>query len=147
VFYELHAKEGDLIALSQWEVTEPFWVRNLGYHPHALRQMGTQEQSISMRETLINPIPNETKENYRLRRQLTKAFAADVPVGKEYRYKQSIAINEWLPNEVSLSDERTDYPTDFPRTTKIAGTVYPALKMRGDADNLVLLPEFVERIG
>jgi hypothetical protein len=40
VFYELRAKEGDLIALSEWEVTEPLWMHNLGFQEDALRRLG-----------------------------------------------------------------------------------------------------------
>jgi hypothetical protein len=36
VFFEIHAKEGDLVAVSEWTATEPLWVHNLGYHPDAL---------------------------------------------------------------------------------------------------------------
>jgi hypothetical protein len=65
VFFEIHAKEGDTIALSRWIITEPLWMRNLGYHPDALRRMGAP---IGPRSRLVNPIPNETKFNERLRR-------------------------------------------------------------------------------
>jgi hypothetical protein len=39
VFFELHAKPGDLIALSEWALTEPLWMHNLGYHPGSLDKM------------------------------------------------------------------------------------------------------------
>jgi hypothetical protein len=29
IFFEIHAKQGDLIALSEWAVTEPLWMRAL----------------------------------------------------------------------------------------------------------------------
>jgi len=50
VFYELHAKQGDLFALSEWETTEPLWFHNLGFHPEALRKIRAQEQHIAMRQ-------------------------------------------------------------------------------------------------
>lgn len=142
VFFELHAKQGDLIALSEWEVTEPLWMHNLGYHPHVLRRIGAQEQHISMRHELTHPIPNETRENEKVRRKLSEAFTTDVRDGEEYRYKQSIAIIESMSEEVQL-----DFPdgnNEVPKHEKIAGAVYPAMRLRGDADNLVLLPEFVD---
>ena len=94
VFYELRAKQGDLIALSEWEVAEPLWMHNLGYHQDALRRMGAPDGA--MRPRLTNPTPNENKHNAGLRRQLSLAFTEDVREGREYRYKQSIAINELL---------------------------------------------------
>jgi hypothetical protein len=140
VFYELHAKQGEFFALSKWELMEPLWAHNLGFHPQALLQLGAQPDSIVMRKPMTHPIPNETKKNRKLRHQLSRAFTADVPEGKEYRYKLSIAINEFLSREVS-------YPPapGAPRDNKIAGTVYPAMRLHGDADNAAFLPEFVDR--
>jgi hypothetical protein len=142
VFYELHAQQGEFFALSKWELLEPLWLHNLGYHPQALVRMGAQRDNITMRQPVTHSIPNEPKRNRKLRHQLSLAFTADVPLGKEYRYKLSIAINESLSEEVSYP-----FPSQgsaVPRHRKIAGTVYPAMRMRGDADNAVFLPEFVD---
>ena len=144
VFYELHAKQGECIALSTWELMEPLWVHNLGYHPLALLRMGTQSDNIAMRPPVTHSIPNETKKNRKLRHRLSLAFTADVPPGKEYRYKLSIAINESLSQEVTYPFPNPDRDPGAPRHTKIAGTVYPAMRMHGDADNAVFLPEFVD---
>jgi hypothetical protein len=74
MFYELHAKQGDLIAWSRWEVKEPLWMYNLGYHPEALRLLGTQEHNISMRQKITDAIPNETSENDKIGYEVSKAF-------------------------------------------------------------------------
>jgi hypothetical protein len=138
-FFEIHAKQGDTIALSRWRLTEPLWMRNLGYHAAALQRIGAP---IEPRLRLVNAIPNETSANERLRRALSLACTEDVHPGEEYRYKLSIAINEWLFDGAGLMP--TDYP-DGPRDGRPAGTVYPAMRMRGIADNAALLPEFVDR--
>jgi hypothetical protein len=140
-YYELHAKQGDLIVVSEWEFTEKLWMHNVGFHPLALQKIGTQYQNIVMRRGITDSIPNETMENNTLRLQVSRAFTADVPDGKEYSYKQSIAINESL-----LEDVPFQFPddADAPIHKRFAGTVYPAMRMRGDADNLVILPEFVD---
>ena len=96
VFYELHAKQGEFFALSKWELVEPLWLHNLGYHPLALVRMGAQRDNITMRQPVTHSIPNEPKGNRKLRHQLSLAFTADVPPGKEYRYKLSIAIDAVL---------------------------------------------------
>jgi hypothetical protein len=62
--------------------------------------------------------------------------------GEAYRYKQSIAIIESLSEEVQL--DFPDGDREMPKHKKVAGTVYPAMGLRGDADNLVFLPEFVD---
>ena len=84
VFYELRARPGDLIALSEWEVAEALWMHNLGYHQASLRRMGAP---VATRPRMISPIPNEPKKNSRLRRQLSLAFTEDIREGQDYRYK------------------------------------------------------------
>jgi hypothetical protein len=140
VFFEIHAKEGDLIALSEWAVTEPLWMHNLGYHPDALAKMGAPAPP--QRSGLISPIPNETNRNYRLRHRMSLAFTQDVPEGAEYRYKETIAINELLFDRAAPILTRVP---DGPRTERAAGTVYPTVQMRGLADNAAIWPDFVDR--
>jgi hypothetical protein len=139
-FFEIHAKQGDTIALSRWALTEPLWMRNLGYHAAALQRVGA---AIEPRMRLVKPIQNETRANDRMRRMLSLACTEDVrSEDEEYKYKLSIAINEWLFDGASLMP--THYP-DGPKDGRPAGTVYPAMRMRGVADNVALLPEFVDR--
>ncbi len=140
VFYELHAQQGELFGFSEWETTEPLWVHNLGFHPRALMRIGAQPETIDLRYQITHAIPDETKVNEKLRYQISKAFTADVPKGKEYRYKQTIAINKSLSEVVHVGGNFLGAP----KNPKIAGTVYPAMKMHGDADNVALLPEFVD---
>jgi hypothetical protein len=61
VFYELKARRGDLIALSEWGLIEPLWMHNLGYHRDALRKIGTPD--LAARPRLTYPIPQEPREN------------------------------------------------------------------------------------
>jgi hypothetical protein len=138
VFYELRAKQGDIIALSEWEQTEPLWMHNLGYHEAVLRKMGVR--NFGIRSQLTNAIPNETKENAKLKFQLSRAFTEDIVDGQEYRYKQSIAINELL------FDGASPLPTyaDGSKYDRAAGTVYPAMRMHGAAGKLAIWPEFVD---
>jgi hypothetical protein len=77
----------------------------------------------------------------KIRQQISKAFTEYVRDGKEYRYKQTIAITE------SMSELVLPFPEpepELPRINKVAGAVYPTIRMHGDADNIALLPEFVE---
>jgi hypothetical protein len=140
VFFEVHAKEGDLIALSQWMLTESLWMHNLGYHPDSLDKMGAP--ILPQRSPLVNPIPHETNRNSRLRRRMSLAFTKDVPDGQEYRYKETIAINELLFDRASPIP---NHGQDAPKNSRVAGTVYPTVRMRGLADNIAIWPEFVDR--
>jgi hypothetical protein len=138
VFYELRAKQGDRIALSQWEIAEPLWMHNLGYHEAALAKLGAPD--IAMRAGIYDLIPNETSKNSKLRRLLSLAFTEDIPVGREYRYKQSVAINELLFDKADPIPPRPGGPN----SVRVAGTVYPTMQMRGAADNVAISPEFVD---
>jgi hypothetical protein len=138
VFYELHAEQGQYIALSTWRVQEPLWMHNLGFHPDTLRRIGGTFAGLRF----SNPIRGETEASAALRRTLSEAFSEMVPEGKEYQYKLPIAINELL------FDRAGPLPTDLPngpRIDRAAGTVYPALRMRGAADNVAIQPEFADR--
>jgi hypothetical protein len=138
VFYELRAKPGDRVALSMWQVVKPMWVHAIGYHQDALEKIGAKYQR--GRQELINPLSNETKANAQVRRLLSLALTESVPRGEEYRYKQSIAINELLFHDAGVM---TKLP-DSPNSDRAAGTVYPAMQLRGDADNAALWPAYVD---
>ncbi len=138
VFFESRAKQGELFAMSEWEVAEPLWMHNLGYHKDALLKLGAP--GIEMRARLTDPIQNESRENATLRKQLSLAFTEDIQQGREYRYKQSIAINELLFGDAEPLPIRPNGPT----SSRVAGTVYPAMQMRGAADNMAIWPEFVD---
>jgi hypothetical protein len=140
VYYEIHAKEGDRVAVSTWELIEPLYMHNMGFHPESLKRIGVGIEG--SRKRFSNPIPNETVFNSKLRQQLSMAFTEDVPEGEEFRYKLPIAINELL------FDGAGPLPTDVPngpRCDKVVGTVYPAMQMRGAADNVAIWPGFVDR--
>ncbi len=129
ILFEMRARPGDLVALSAWSTTTPLWMHNLGFHTESLQRIGTT--AMGSRQLLASPIPNESRRNARIRRLLSHAFTESVPEGFEYRYKQSIAIQELL--------------LSAPLEQPAAGTVYPSLQLKGEVDNAVILPEFVDR--
>jgi hypothetical protein len=88
----------------------------------------------------MKPIANETPSNKMLHKFLSSEFARDVPDGSEHLYKLSVAIAEKLSGQLSVLDEVEGMPPD----RRFAGLQYPALAMRGDADNIVLFPDFVD---
>jgi hypothetical protein len=126
VFYEMRAKVGDRIALSEWAVAQPFLFHFLGFDNELMQAIGAP-----LRSQLQSLIPNETNRNIRIRRALSMPFTESVPPGEEYRYKQTIAIHELLFDGASRP---------------VAGMAYPSMGMRGVADNLVVWPAFVPKI-
>lgn len=140
VYYEIHAKAGDRVAVSTWELIQPVYMHNLGFHPKTLKQIGGPMDG--SRQRFANPIPNETVSNAKLRHQLSEAFTEDVPDGQEWKYKLPIAINE------VLFDGAGPLPINLPEGPKFdqaVGTVYPAMNMKGAADNVAMWPEYVDR--
>jgi hypothetical protein len=138
VLFELRATRGEVIALSEWEVLEPLWMHNLGYERTALTKLGAP--NADSRAKVFEVIPNESAHNADLRRMLSLAFTEDLQEEREYRYRQTIAINELLFDKAEPIRSRWGGP----RSTRVAGTVYPSLQMRGATDNLAIWPEFVE---
>ena len=138
ILFELKAKRGDLIALGEWEITEPLWMHNLGFDEVALRALGDR---LYPRPQLTNLIPNETSRNRKLRRKLSKAFTENLTPENEYRYKQSIAITELLFDGASPLPVHHPGGSRFPQA---AGIVYPAMQMRGAADTVMLFPTYVD---
>lgn len=139
-FYELKAKPGTFIALSEWHVDHTLWVNDAGYHPAVLNKMGARRgpPEFTNREALV-----DTPHNQRIRRELAEAFARDVPQDHSDEYKLTVAIAEVLlslrvgvPPAAGITD-----PRDF----QFAGLTYPTIAMRRDADNIVLIPDFVDR--
>jgi hypothetical protein len=94
VLYELRAKTGDRIALSGWKLNVAIWMHNLGFHEDALRRLGGH--GVPLRPEFVNPIPNETRENEKMRRAISRAFTEVIEPEREYRYKRTVAITELL---------------------------------------------------
>jgi hypothetical protein len=137
IFYELRAKAGDRIALSEWKVSESFWLHNLGYHEAALQRLGGG--SAPPRAALSHPIPNESKFNRKLRRKLSLAFTELIGSENEYRYKQTVAITELLFDKA----EPLPKTPMGPKINRLGGILYPTVQMRAAADNFAIWPEFV----
>ena len=75
-----------------------------------------------------------------MRRLFSLAFTADTSGDREYRYKLSVAINEWLFDKA----EPLPLRPGGPKFDRAAGTAYPAMQMKGVADNVAIWPEFVD---
>ena len=120
VYYEIHSKVGNHIVVSTWELREPAFLHNLGFHPKSMRRIGGG--SAWPRGVFADPVPNETKRNAKLREQLSEAFTEDVSKDQEWRYKLPIAINE------VLFDNAGPLPTDVvdgPRLDRVIVTCSP----------------------
>jgi hypothetical protein len=82
-----------------------------------------------------------------MRKFLAEQFTKDVAEGSEHLYKVSISIAEelLLPISSNLGVENgIVVPIDASEEC-FGGLIYPALAMRGDSDNICLLPNIADR--
>jgi hypothetical protein len=73
-------------------------------------------------------------ENLRIRSAMGDAFMQHVDNSNIHRYKLSTVLAE-----LHLGGKINNFPHQF------AGILYPSLRVKGDGDNLALLPEFVDK--
>ena len=66
---------------------------------------------------------------------LAKEFTKDVPPRSEHLYKLSVAIAEIYSSKWARTGGEVE---------PFSGLLYPSLAVRGNADNICLLPEFVD---
>lgn len=86
-------------------------------------------------------IPDNTLANKVIHQFLAESFARKVEVNSEHEYKISIAISEKLLEDIHIQEKNDSMPKD----EKFGGIIYPTLSMSADADNIVLLPKFVDK--
>jgi hypothetical protein len=142
-FFEVGVKPGDHISISRWRTTERALVNNIGYHDGVFNTLGSTRAADVYKEIMPehDPAFDRNSANYAIHQFLAEEFAQIVPSGDEYRYKLSAAIAERLLGNVNPKPGRED---EIPPYRKFCGIMYPSLAMRANADNIVLLPEFVD---
>lgn len=125
VFYELNCSKGDTISLSEWESTQELLVNHVGYHKPTLEQLKSK-RSIPWWGVDGNE-PDMKESDLTINKFLAEEFTKTVPIAKEYLYKTSVAIAEQ-----HFQQEMFD------------GLMYPAIAMKGNADNFALKPHTVD---
>lgn len=139
VFYEMRVRPGDNIVLSYWKFIAPIWVQNLGYHEDTLRRLGVKD--MSLRQSMIQKISDESRLNAQRRRRLALVFTQKADFNSEkFKYKLSIAITEFL-----LAGSVPPVPqSGLFDDIQMAGVIYPSMQTKGMDDNIVLRPAFVD---
>ena len=124
VFYELGVCAGDKLVVSEWETTASLLVNNVGFDPDTLKNLGSNRAMPAWSN-------NDRLEGIEQNNLLVQQFFADeftkiVPLGQEYKYKLSVAIAE------------QHFQSDM-----FDALLYPAIAMKGNADNLAIKPQSV----
>jgi len=129
-YYELNAKEGDRVVLSKWQFARPPRVNHIGFTPSAFNELGSRRAPpdfnvgiAHIEHPMIQRDRNKLVEEF-----LAEVFTVPVVSGQnDHSYKLSIAISE-----ISLTGPGFD------------GLLYPTVAMSANADNLALVPQYVD---
>ena len=124
VFHELRVYAEDKLVVSEWETVSSLIVNNVGYYPEVLEKLGA---SRTMPYWYNEQHPEAIEENKQVRQFFTDEFTKIVPPGQEHLYKLSVAIAE-----IHFGFDMFD------------GLIYPAMAMRGNADNMAIKPSSVD---
>ncbi|MCK5272437.1 MAG: hypothetical protein KAJ52_07660 [Sedimentisphaerales bacterium] len=125
VFYELGVHTEDRLVVSEWETTDSLLANNVGYAPDTIKKLGSNR---TMPTWSNNERPEGIEQNNLLVQQfLADEFTKIVPSGQEHEYKLSVAIAEH-----HFGPDMFD------------GLLYPAIAVRGNADNLAIKPMAVD---
>jgi len=122
-FFELHAREGDLMVLSTWKTTKPLLANHIGFTQSALTSLGSARECPKWGGD--SQTTTQTELNQKIEHFLAEKFTKDVQAGEEDLYKLTIAMTDHLiPGEM------------------FGGLIYPTIPMNGNGDNLALKPGF-----
>ncbi len=128
-FFEINAECGDLLVVSRWRTTKELLVNHIGYTPETFTKLNSNRTNPDWGE-------NNLKMNHPEPTRLITEWLADkfsgVIGGKlnEDKYNLTIAIAEQHMH------------ADF-----IQGMVYPTVQMNGNADNIIIKPDFIDSGG
>lgn len=141
--YELDVKPKDRVSISMWKTTAAAFINNIAFDDHVFAKLKSDrlaesyalasEYTISLKNASLNRV---------VRRFFADEFSRKVPGGSERQYIISAALTECFLGNVQ---ERDGTPANISFEGKFAGILYPSLAMRGNADNLVLLPDYADR--
>jgi len=150
VFFELpDLKKDDEIVLSFWKTSEKMYVNNIGYTEYAFKQLGAKrtlpvwgppQTPGSTEATVTLPeIPKEARDvalskdqNREIKEAFSEYFTRKVSADQSFQYRLTVALAEMHLGTI------IDHKTQF------AGVLYPSVRMWANADNVALLPWFVD---
>lgn len=129
-FYELDAKVGDLLAISEWQVQKDLYFQALGFTESIFKGLESSrcEDSIVTTNTEREILSTEFKivNNF-----LADSFCRKIPIGASEYFKLTNAIADLLMWEA----ESDIY---------FSGLVYPTIRMNANADNLAIRKEDID---
>ncbi len=120
VLEEICPKEGDLVVRAGWRTTKRAFLRDIGYSPAVFARAGTT------REVPAKYLEFEGRLD--LNAQTIRDFIG-------------FAFTDPTPSQYPLTAAIAEFHL---RSDDIVGVMYPSVTRKGDCDNVVLRPEFVD---
>lgn len=120
-FFELQPSAGHTVVLAHWTTTAPMTVNHAGYTHSTFAKLGSSRSGL--------PKYRQSKMDAEVAETFAELFTRKTPPESEqYLYKFTSTIAEYL-----LEGDLLD------------GLLYPAVAMRGNADNLALKPRYADQ--
>lgn len=126
-FYELRCKAGDKIALSCWRLKSPLAVNHIGFTEEVKEQLKSK-RNIDEIYSFVTTTNNYSELNEMVHEYLGYLFSKPVKLDSEkidYKLTSTIA-------DIMMHSE------------DIHGLLYPTIQMLGNADNILIKPDFVD---
>lgn len=120
-FYELDAKPGERMVISEWTIQKDFIFNNVGYTEAVFKGLNSARAIPS-----FSPY-NNSRENVLVQNFLAKTFSQKISDNNNYLYKITNAIAEKHYSEGGISD-----------ALMFKGLVYPTIRMNANADNFAI---------
>ncbi len=138
-FFELSLKANDHVAISKWKTKRKIIVNNVGYSVGVFNRLSSDRilPPWKAKHSALSSPSNVLVDEF-----FAQQFAKIVPTGHDYEYKMSVAIAEKLyQGQLKLDPRREAIDAEV----GLGGIIYPAIAMRAKADNVALLPHFVDQ--
>jgi|GEM_PF-2399175 len=139
--YEIGASPGQYIVISRWSLKESLIAVNIGY----IQEVFNCHNSNRNLKDIWWHRSNLSEINNVLQNFFSKEFSKHVPDGEEHLYKISIAIAEGLFGNTHFKGELPSDIKNPPKERRLGILLYPSLARSANTDNVVLLPEFVDK--
>lgn len=136
VFFECRVQPGDYIAVGRWRLTNRMFANSVGFSDAVFRKWRSARDKLPPWEQVNFSF---AKANQVVHQFFAEMFARDISSEANHEYKLSVALAEKLMGPIeggephAIADKR------------IGAVIYPALAMRANTDNVVFLPDFVDR--
>jgi hypothetical protein len=133
-FFEVDSQVGDRLVLSEWKKTSHLLVNNVGYSKPNFKALASNRECPDWSGGKDLKYPDLRDQQRPITEFLADLFCMNVPDGREYLYKPTIAIAEkFVPADVRHGAVTFD------------GLMYPTIPMAGNCENVALRPQFVDR--